>query len=141
MMSALRPGALVERGLEAILGDHAAQLVRGTDIELDISCDLTERPTTEIETVLYRVAQEALGNAVKHGKPRLISLVLRRDNGSVDLQISDDGAGFLMESGTGDGRLGLATLLEYAEMAGGTLDVTSALGEGTTIHAKIPTGA
>jgi len=87
---------------------------------------------------LYRIMQEAVGNAAKHARAKRIGVRLTRANDTVSLVVSDDGAGFDRdELGTSPG-LGLITMRERAGQLGGTFQVESAPSRGTTIRVDIP---
>jgi PAS domain S-box-containing protein len=99
----------------------------------------------DVETALYRIVQEALTNAAKYAVPggatQVSITLLRRQsaNGSEVLAtIEDDGPGFDPEAAARSGRLGLAGMQERAELLGGTLEVESSPGSGTTIYARLP---
>ena len=96
----------------------------------------------EIEINLYRIGQEALNNISKHAKATNVSAILERRDGTVSLIIEDDGKGFEPSKKavvTGDDRgLGLVGMKERAELVGGTIEIESSLGNGTTIYARVP---
>jgi signal transduction histidine kinase len=88
---------------------------------------------------LFRIAQEAVTNAVRHGRPRHIDITVSYDERQVALTIADDGCGFDADAQTGAPRdhdhFGLATMRERAEQVGGGLRIESTPGAGTTVHA------
>lgn len=86
---------------------------------------------------LYRIAQEALHNTIKHAQASSVELKLECGTDGITLEISDDGAGF-DPSGDFPGHLGLHSMRERAERLGGTLAVESVPGHGTHVHVKIP---
>jgi signal transduction histidine kinase len=86
---------------------------------------------------LFRLAQEAISNSVKHGKAKRVSLSLEQLNGSAVLSISDDGIGFRDKSAPGQG-LGLRIMNYRAQKVGGTLDVRSAPSGGVHIRCTFP---
>jgi signal transduction histidine kinase len=90
-----------------------------------------------VEEVLYRIAQEALHNIVKHAAARHVRLELVEEPSLVRLRVVDDGRGFDPAS-VADGHLGLAGMRTRAEKIGATIDVRSRLGLGTTIDVAIP---
>jgi signal transduction histidine kinase len=100
---------------------------------------LGEEPDLPLETkeTLYRIAQEALDNAVKLARASRSDLGLACEAPGITLEISDDGAGFDPD-GDFSGHLGLKSMRECAARLGGTLRVESASGEGTTIRVQIP---
>jgi signal transduction histidine kinase len=91
----------------------------------------------DIKETAYRVAQEALHNVVKHAKAQRVSIMLANAIGALELVIADDGAGF-DPSVDYAGHLGLKSMRERAEKAGGSLDITSAEGEGSTVSLRLP---
>jgi signal transduction histidine kinase len=102
---------------------------------------LGEEPDLPLETkeAVYRIAQEALHNTVKHARASRAELKLERDARGIALEVSDDGAGFDPEESF-SGHLGLKSMRERATRLGGTLWVESAPGEGTSIRVRIPLG-
>ena len=93
----------------------------------------------EEERVVYRLAQEALNNVVKHSAARHASLSARLAEGSLRIAVGDDGTGFDL-SAISDGR-GLTGMRERAALLGGRIDVTSEPGKGTEVLATLPLGA
>ena len=137
----LRPGALAEEGLVAALRKHAAALEAKEGVAVTLSAtseELSLEPV--VEENLYRLAQEALSNVVKHSGASSVQIRLDLSGGSVQdiqLEIVDDGIGF--DTGASHpGHLGLKTMSERAQGLGGTLDVRSAPGHGTTVRAFLP---
>ena len=131
----LRPPALEKSGLAAALqarldavetrgGIRAKLLVEGASG--------AEQLPLLIQEELYHIAQEALNNALKHAHPRQVLVGLRFDQDAVHLEISDDGAGFALESAEESGGLGLPGMRERAERIGADLRIESAPGQGTT---------
>jgi signal transduction histidine kinase len=103
---------------------------------------LDERLDPVIETECFRVAQEALTNVVRHAKAKAISIRLTRDNGHLHLTVRDDGVGFDVSDqrnqAVSGASLGLLSMEERASLAGGGLELTSAPGQGTEVHAWFP---
>lgn len=138
-INGLRPPVLDDLGL----ADSLASLARSVD-ELDVVLDVEDCVLAEhAEIALYRIAQEALRNVVKHARTRSVGLSLRREGEEIRLQVSDDGCGF-----DRDGRFfgddpatsgyGMISMAERAELIGGRLEVVSRPGLGTTITARVP---
>ncbi len=135
-IAALRPTVLDDLGLAPGL-ESLAKSIPGVDVTADVSpCQLP----THIEVALYRIAQEALQNVMKHADASRISLVLRRAADGVHLLIADDGNGFSLQDarGVSDQSYGLAGMKERAELVGGSLSVESRPGRGTTVEVIIP---
>jgi signal transduction histidine kinase len=141
LMTSLRPPVLDERGLVLALRDLLDSFQRHTGIATELmgACDIRLLP--EIETVLYRVVQEALNNVAKHAGASRVIVYLRVDEGQVETRISDDGIGFDAAT-TGEltsrGHYGLAGMRERVEMAGGSYRLISARGYGTVVLARVP---
>jgi signal transduction histidine kinase len=139
----LRPAALDELGTEAALRALAERVQARTGIELRLHVDLAwehgrapTRHTPELEATMYRLAQEALTNAVKHAGAARISITLVEDEQCVDLTVADDGRGFDPEAEHHG--FGLVGMTERSDLAGGSLELNSAPGKGTTVHARLP---
>ena len=146
--TAVRPAALDELGLAADLEVLALELGAhsGIPILLDADPELKElalSPDTKL--LLYRAAQEALHNALRHACARIIQITLRRDAETVQLRVADDGAGFAvpahMDALVAVGRLGLAGLYRRVQRAGGRCCVTSAPGRGTVVQVEFHAAA
>jgi len=132
----LRPTALDDLGLKAAIAGQLDQLGQtGVEIKFISTDDLTDLdPDTQL--VVYRVSQEAIGNAIRHSGATRIDVRLNRSPDEVDLTVSDDGSGFsFAESQTG---LGLGGMRERALLAGGDLSTESRPGSGTTIRLTVP---
>jgi signal transduction histidine kinase len=117
--------------------------VRASGLDVDTSIDLayekgraTTRPPPELETALYRISQEALTNATKHGDATRAVVEIQEDDRTVRLSVRDDGRGFDVAAQThGFGLLGMR---ERVGLLSGTLDITSVPGNGTTVVAHFP---
>jgi signal transduction histidine kinase len=133
----LRPESLESEGLIAALEKQAAALrVRH---EISLHATLGEEPDLplEVKEALYRIAQEALHNTVKHARASRVDLKLECDAQGVVLEVSDNGVGFNPE-GDFSGHLGLKSMRERAARLGGTLRVESVPGEGTRVRMRGP---
>jgi signal transduction histidine kinase len=134
----LRPSVLDDLGLEAALDRYVSDLRVRSGIAIDLTVRLSgPRVGTEIETVIYRVTQEALTNAIKSGEPTRIAITLDDVGDVVRLVVTDDGVGFDPDTVSGKG-LGLAGMHERAELVNGKLSITSEPGRGTTVELEIP---
>jgi signal transduction histidine kinase len=141
LMATLRPPVLDERGLTLALADELDSFERRTGIACTLKSEHDTRLEPEIETVLYRVVQEALTNVAKHAKARKVSVSLGADDDRVDMQVQDDGVGFDAEQASGmlgSGHFGLAGMRERVELAAGTYHLRSTPGSGTLIHVRVP---
>jgi signal transduction histidine kinase len=99
-----------------------------------------EQASGAVRTMLYRVAQEALTNVVRHAKASHAEVCIESLNGSICMTITDDGQGFQV-AGNGakpHNRLGLLGMRERVEMLGGTFSLESAPGHATTIRVELP---
>ena len=140
----LRPTALDDFGLQTALWNYAEQWSEACRIPVNFrSIGLDgERLPTHIETTIYRVAQEALNNVLKHAQAHGVSLILIRDPNDVVAVVEDDGRGFDVAAVTnkpaGEGGLGLLGMKERVVLAGGTISIESAPGQGTAILVRIP---
>jgi PAS domain S-box-containing protein len=138
----LRPTALDDLGLRAALANYIEDWSRRAQIhaELHTAGLSTERLASEIETTLYRIAQEALNNIAKHAHARQVEIILERRTDQVLLIVEDDGVGFepvgMDRQRRGFGLLGMQ---ERAALVGATVQIESAPGEGTTIFVRTPT--
>ncbi|HEV8683659.1 MAG TPA: sensor histidine kinase [Actinomycetota bacterium] len=141
MMAELRPPVLDQRGLDSALRDHAAAFGRSWGVGCTVRSSLDERLDPDIETVLYRVAQEALANVAKHAHAGKAWVSLAARNGSVILEVGDDGIGFdplyVTTNGSRD-HFGLTAMRERVEMAGGRWEIQSRPGGGTRVVVEFP---
>lgn len=140
----LRPPALDEAGLGTAL-DALVRSLRGTaGIDIRLSAERTvERLDSDAELAVYRIAQEALSNALRHSGASRVDVSFETDGRSVRIGVADDGCGFRvdrLEGHDGDsGRgLGLVGMRERARNAGGTLKIESTPGEGTRVSVELP---
>lgn len=134
----LRPTALDDFGLVTALERLAGTFADQTGIEVDLESRLRDgdRLPTEVETVLYRIVQEALTNVVKHARAERVSIVLMRNERGVSAVIEDDGRGF--RPGANGGGLGLVGMRERVALVEGTLEIESSDGGGTTLVVEVP---
>jgi PAS domain S-box-containing protein len=136
----LRPESLEAEGLVVALTKHAESL--RARHQIDVQIDLCEEPDLPLETkeALYRIAQEALHNIVKHARASTVALRLcapMPQTPVLALDIRDDGVGF-DPAGAFPGHLGLRSMRERAARMGGTLTIDSAPGKGTQIQVRAP---
>jgi PAS domain S-box-containing protein len=142
VMAELRPSVLDDYGLPAglrILAQHFGQRL-GINIEVTGE-DLIPRPAPEIETELFRIAQEALTNISKYAEAQSVQIRTVREGTNIRMSIQDDGLGFNPEEkepSHGGNGWGLLTMQERANGLGGILQVSSQPGRGTLIEATIP---
>lgn len=132
----LRPTALDDLGLKAAIAGQVEQLGgSGFDLSFESEGDLGDLdPDTQL--VIYRVSQEAIGNAIRHSRGERIEVRLNRMPNRVELSVADDGRGFSFAEGSGG--LGLGGMRERALLVGGELDIESRPGDGTTVRLVVP---
>jgi signal transduction histidine kinase len=137
----LRPPALLERGLEAALREHAEGIRRQSGLRCSIEWDVDKPIPAALETVLYRVAQEGIRNVVKHAKTARARLAVHREGTSIVLVLEDYGVGFEAAHPRGpgeEGGYGLESMRSRVVMAGGHVQVRSRPGEGTHLRLSLP---
>lgn len=142
LITDLRPASLDELGAAAAIQALCERAER-QGLDVDISIDLAyeqgreeQRHIPEMETAMYRIVQEALTNAAKHGKAKRAVVEVHDDGEEVYLSIRDDGSGF--ETSEQSEGFGLVGMHERAHLLEGILDVNSAPGSGTTVSARFP---
>jgi len=137
-IAGLRPSTLDDLGLGPSL-ESLAHTVAGPEVEVDIG---PARLPPHVEVALYRIAQEALQNVMKHADASRVTLRLSSARGCVQLAVEDDGSGFkpaeAARNRNGDPTYGLAGMRERAELVGARLQVTSTPGSGTRVLVEVP---
>ncbi len=136
----LRPATLDYAGLGAAIREYAGVFSRRSGIAVQLRCeDGAIALSPEAQTLMFRVLQEALTNCAKHARARTLDVVLEQDSAAVRLKVRDDGDGFdpclLGEHESAPG-LGLITMKERTELAGGSFIVRSRPGEGVEIEVR-----
>ncbi|HEY4389620.1 MAG TPA: histidine kinase [Ktedonobacteraceae bacterium] len=137
LLLVLRPEALESTGLAVALARHATAI--GARYNLSVEINFCAEPSLSLEAKesLYRIAQEALHNIVKHAQARRITLRLYEIDAGVTLEIEDDGVGFDPKT-TFTGQLGLLSMHERAQLFGGNLRIKSAPEWGTSVSVSLP---
>jgi signal transduction histidine kinase len=136
----LRPPDLAGDGLDLALRKQVELLDRVHEPRVRYASEAVPRLASAREEAVYRVAQEALHNALRHARPSRVDVRLAGRNGSVVLEVADDGQGFdIAVADAASRRLGLASMRERARSAGGRLAVTSRPSAGTTVRLEVPT--
>jgi signal transduction histidine kinase len=141
LIADLRPSHLDDLGLPAALRWYGNELEDRTDLEIEFNLEGEPRPIEPpMNTALFRVAQEALTNVIKHADASKVVLHLTYLPQAVSLQVTDDGRGFDMSSLAAKGRTswGLLGMEERASLLGGDLAMESSIGKGTCIRVTIP---
>jgi signal transduction histidine kinase len=135
----LHPSVLTELGLVEALRAECERRARQNRIEIALDLDpLPDGLGKDAALCLFRVAQEALTNVVRHAGSAGARVTLRQLSGGLLLAVRDDGVGFDMKRLGEGGRLGLASMRERVRLANGTLDIESASGRGTAVVAWVP---
>jgi len=134
----LRPPVLEDEGLEAALQSRLSMVENRSGLQAEFNTTLTKRLPPLTEEILYRIAQEAFTNVLKHAHASKIQVSLNQENDQIIMGIKDDGVGFDNSSATQKGCLGLISMQERAEAAGGHLAVDSHTGSGTAIRVVVP---
>lgn len=139
-IGALRPPVLDDLGLRGALASLSRSL---PDVDVRLELD-EDRLLEHVEVALYRIAQEAMQNVVKHANAGLVHVRYRCGPDTALLSVVDDGAGFDQQADEdGEGRpgsYGMTTMSERAELVGGRLEVRSAPGRGTSVTVRVPVG-
>ena len=136
----LRPTALDDLGLRAALTNYIQEWSQRANIaaELHTSGLLDDRLAPEVETALYRIAQEALNNVAKHSRARRVEVILERRADCVLLILEDDGIGFDPADSAADRHgFGLVGMQERAALVGASLEIESTPGNGATILVRM----
>ncbi|MFO0707915.1 MAG: sensor histidine kinase [Nitrospira sp.] len=134
------PSILDDLGLSIAMRRLIEDVTARNNLHAHITCE--DLPTTispEIATCLYRVAQESLGNVVRHAKASRIDVSLERSRMGLTLTLADNGVGFASDHHRPNaGGLGLLSMKERVALVGGTLTIDSSVGAGTTVQASVP---
>jgi PAS domain S-box-containing protein len=135
--SNLRPTVLDDGGLLPALAGYAQQFAKRTGVAVQLQTqDLTSELTPAVQSNLFRIVQEALTNCAKHAKAKNVTIRLSTDSHLVSLVIADDGVGFDFDKQSAPG-LGLLTMRERAEFAGGSFSLETKPGQGTRIRVLV----
>jgi len=140
----LRPVALEDVGLHAALTNFVHNWSKhfGIRVRLHTTGSTEERLTPETETMIYRLAQEALNNIVKHARAAQVDIVLERTSEHLSLIIEDDGVGFDTSDAETVGKgVGLLGMRERAALVRADLQIESTVGRGTTVIVRVPAAA
>jgi PAS domain S-box-containing protein len=144
LMSGLRPPVLEERGLMPALREAVTRFGIEQGVETDLAGTLPRPLSADLETLAYRVVQEALTNAAKHARAGNVTVSVETTATSLRVEIEDDGRGFdsaMTREFLRQGRVGLASMRERVELANGTFVIRSNPGRGTSIVATLPVDA
>lgn len=136
----LRSQSLEKGGLSSAFQTVADELGQGANVPVEVVSHGTAVPLPVlVENNLFRIGQEALTNALKHGRAHNISLVLEYQPAAVCLEVRDDGIGFDIARPAADGHhFGLQGIRERVKRLGGTLEISSKMNQGTHIRVRVP---
>jgi PAS domain S-box-containing protein len=137
----LRPPALEKQGLLGALHERLAAVERRAGVDARLLADDMPDLPVPIEEDLYRIAQEALNNTLKHAAATVVTVHIRTNAHQVELEVIDNGQGFDAHPSGEQGGIGLNSMRERAEKRGGALLVTSAPGNGTSIKVTLKLNA
>jgi two-component system, NarL family, sensor histidine kinase UhpB len=139
----LRPLALDREGLGAALRVYLEHAALTGPLAFALEDGLLEQPYEELRATLFRIAQEAIVNVRKHARATRVEVTVEPVSTGVSLRVEDDGRGFdtARLEHPEPGHLGLATMVERAEIAGGWCRITSVVGGGTAVEVWVPLDA
>jgi len=137
----LRPLVLKEFGLVGALQQRLDAVERRSGVDVQLSIEEELELSESIEEELFRIAMEALNNALKHASPTRVTVALRKEEKRkmpcIELSIVDDGVGFDSDTKDDEGGLGLVSMQERIDKLGGELTILSTPGEGTQVKACV----
>jgi signal transduction histidine kinase len=133
----LRPQGLETDGLAQALRNHGAAVQGRTGLSVSVEVEHEERLPLDMEESLYRIAQEALHNVVKHANADRARITLKRAGRELRLEVEDDGIGF-DPSAAPRGHLGLVGMQQRAERIGGELTLSPRPGGGSRVRVTLP---
>jgi signal transduction histidine kinase len=139
MVYALRPKSLERDGLAATLAEHAESLRRGQRVEVEFRAEGHPALSLDEELALLRIGQEALHNAVRHGRGAPVRAYLRAWRGGTELSVRDEGPGFDADALPRTVRtMGLGTMAERAAAINAAFTLDAAPGRGTEVRVFLP---
>ncbi|PTI38082.1 two-component sensor histidine kinase [Mammaliicoccus vitulinus] len=135
----LRPSSLDDLGLNAAFKSYFKQLEKNFGFIVHYHYDSSvERFNSEIETVVYRIVQEAVFNSLKYANVDSVDVHMTCDGHVIEVEIADQGTGFVLGSEPKGSGLGIYGMQERAEIVGGKVNIESKLGKGTNIKLNVP---
>jgi PAS domain S-box-containing protein len=143
MLFELRPAALDREGLVPALRLYVERRAKTSGWEVEVADRMTMAPDPDLAALLYRIAQEAIVNVAKHANASRVQVEASTAGDGVTLRVRDDGRGFIpdLDAPPAPGHLGVSTMVERAELAGGWMRIVSTPGEGTTVECWLPLDA
>ena len=137
----LHPSLIDDLGLVAALKTECERMCRYTDSNIVEQIDeIQQRIPADLALSLYRITQEALNNAVKYADADTIEVTLKHEQQSLLLTVHDNGSGFDITPETAQSGLGLSSMRERAQLSGGSWEIRSQPGKGTTVNVVAPLG-
>lgn len=139
----LHPSVLDEMGLAAAAQRHVTDFAKslGVAVDLRVEGTISRRLSPLVKTTMYRILQEALTNVARHARAQMVGVVLKNEGTMLELAVRDDGVGFdaraVLSEASG---LGLHGMQERVALLGGSVEIESRPGHGTTVRARIPAG-
>ena len=133
----LRPSDTLDEGLVSALERRLESVERRTGIEAHLALEGVLDLDEGTEMALYRIAEEALNNTLKHAGARCVQVAICSADGRLRLEISDDGCGFDWDEKIGGGGMGLSNMRERAAVLGSELQVISQVGQGTRVILEV----
>jgi signal transduction histidine kinase len=138
MVEQLRQQGAAEAGLVSALEKHLALRERRDGLKAELKVEGEERGSAQMREALFRTAQEALNNVLRHSGGKTAEVSLRFGGTDASLSVKDDGIGFDAGAARGARSFGLHTMKERVEALGGSLGIESAPGKGTVVRAAVP---
>jgi signal transduction histidine kinase len=135
----LRPTALDDLGLHTALSNYIQEWSQRSTVAIDFHFNgmLNQRLDSQLESTIYRIVQEALNNVIKHANAQNVSVILEKRGNRILVIVEDDGVGFdveaLLETPTRNRRFGLLGMQERVALIGGSVNIESTPGVGTTV--------
>lgn len=136
----MRPSALEEHGLVEALQARLDAVERRAGVEARLTGNVTRELSPDIQVQLYRIAEEALNNTLKHAAASAVAITIHSGEDGINLKISDNGNGFDSLKATLSGGLGLVSMRERAAKVGGVLEIETATDRGTTVTLTLGAG-
>ena len=135
----LHPATLRLFGLAPALRTHCDEVAKRSGVEVEFAGGDIGEVHPNVAVCLFRIAQESMRNGIMHGGAKHLSVRLSRERDQLQLEVRDDGRGFDMNAMQGNGKgLGLVMIEERANLVGGSAEITSTAGAGTTVHVVAP---
>jgi signal transduction histidine kinase len=135
----MHPSLLEDLGLPAALRAECEEFSQRSSIPARLAAqDVPTVIPNAVALCLYRIAQEALRNAERHARATSVEISLRGLDGRVQLTVRDDGVGMTPDRARGRASLGFVSMRERVAMHGGTFELASAVGRGTTVTVSVP---